>query len=143
MNRGGFQLRKWNSNSKPVRESIKVQENSSANEMNQVKQEVDFCDNDGIMQVKADTSNGRDTVTRSTFGEKKVFTANFAPSGENSVDQVFKNSYCRSRSTAEQLNFNRINYFVSGCIFRNSKNFYRLDDVNVSVRSKRSVSLIL
>lgn len=56
-------MRKWNSNSKPVRESIKVQENSSANGMNQIKQGVDFCDNDGIMQVKADTSNGRDTVT--------------------------------------------------------------------------------
>lgn len=66
MSKGGFQLRKWNSNSKVVRESIKVQENTSANEMNQSKQEVDFCDNDRIMQVKADTSNGRDTVTGST-----------------------------------------------------------------------------
>jgi len=66
MSKGGFQLRKWNSNSKVVRESIKVQENTSANEMNQSKQEVDFCNNDGIMQVKADTSNGRDTVTGST-----------------------------------------------------------------------------
>lgn len=66
MSKGGFQLQKWNSNSKVVRESIKVQENPSANEMNQSKQEVDFCDNNGIMQVKADTSNGRDTVTGST-----------------------------------------------------------------------------
>ena len=63
MNKGGFQLRKWNSNSKPVRESIKVQEGSPANEMNQIKQEVDYCDSDGIMQVNADTSNEKDSVT--------------------------------------------------------------------------------
>ena len=65
MNKGGFQLRKWNSNSKPVREGINVQENSSTKEMNQNKQEVDFYDNDGIMRVKADTSNGKETVTSS------------------------------------------------------------------------------
>ena len=64
MNKGGFQLRKWNSNSKPVRESIKVQENCSVNETNKIKQ-ADFCDNDGIMQVNDDTSNGKDTVTNS------------------------------------------------------------------------------
>ena len=63
MNKGGFQLRKWKSNSKSVRESIKVQENCSANEMNEIRQ-VDFCDNDGIIQVNADTSNGKDAVTR-------------------------------------------------------------------------------
>jgi len=66
MNKGGFQLRKWNSNSKPLRESIKVQENSSANEMTRIKQEVDFCDNNGIMQANADMSNGKDPVTRSS-----------------------------------------------------------------------------
>ena len=55
MNKGGFQLRKWNSNSKSIRESIKVQENCSANEMNEIRQ-VDFCHNDGIMQVNADVT---------------------------------------------------------------------------------------
>lgn len=49
MNKGGFQLRKWIFNSKHVRESIKVQERSFAKEMNKIKQEVNLCDNDGIM----------------------------------------------------------------------------------------------
>lgn len=65
MNKGGFQLQKWNSNSKPVRQSMKVQENCSTNVMNKIKQ-VDFCNNDGIMQVNADPSNGKDTVTSSS-----------------------------------------------------------------------------
>ena len=65
MNKGGFPLRKWNSNSISVRESIKVQENCSANKVNEIRQ-VDFCDDDGIMQVNADTSNRKDVVTISS-----------------------------------------------------------------------------
>ena len=65
MNKGGFPLRKWNSNSISVRESIKVQEDCSANEMNEIRQ-VDFCDDDGIMQVNANTSNRKDVVTMSS-----------------------------------------------------------------------------
>ena len=52
MHKGGFPLRKWNSNSISVRESIKVQENCSANEMNEIRQ-VDFCDDDGITLTQA------------------------------------------------------------------------------------------
>lgn len=62
LNKGGFQLRKWTSNSKPVRESIKVQESCAVNKMNKIKP-VDFCDNDGIMEMNADTSNQKGTIT--------------------------------------------------------------------------------
>lgn len=57
MRRGGFQLRKWNSNSKTVRESIKVEENSSTHEVNEIDQE-----NDESIQEKVTADPGKDSI---------------------------------------------------------------------------------